>query len=167
MATPARLELAIPDRQSSVIPIHHGAINNNMRTSLIVFLIISFLLNIAFVVAIYDIDNKSKTWKTKYFTAEKIANDQQGQAAQLALDKFHLQEQLKEIETRTANTNKMLEDTQKELDVMSKKFNDKTKELEISKQISSLPFSCPSPLTIKPKVKHKKKIPYDISPSQQ
>mgnify|MGYP000373151522 FL=1 len=78
-------------------------------------------------------------------------------------------EQLKEIESRTAETNKILENTRKELDAMSKKYSDQTKELEIANQIASLPFSCP-PIVQPPKkkvVKHKKRIPYDIAPSQQ
>lgn len=132
-----------------------------------ILLIISFLLNIAFLVAIYDIDNKSKEWKVKYFSIETKANNQIDRANQLELDKSRLKEQLKDIETRTAGTNEVLEKTRKELDAMTQKFNDQAKELEINKQISSLPFSCPSPITIKPKVKHKKRIPYDIAPSQQ
>ena len=169
MATPSGLEPDIPDRQSSVIPIHHGAINNNMRTSLIILLVISFLLNILLLIAAYDIDQTSKKWKAKYFDIEQKVNDDHDQVVQLALEKFRLLEQLKEIETRTAETNKVLDNTRKELDAMSKKYNDKAKELDIANQISSLPSSCPSIVQppAKKVVKRKKRIPYDIAPSQQ
>ena len=169
MATPARLELAIPDRQSSVIPIHHGAINNNMRTSLIISLVISVLINLLLLGLAYSVDNTAQNWKAKYFSIEQKVNKEHEQVVQLALEKSHLLEQLKEIEARTAETNKVLEDTRKELDEMSKKYNDKAKELDIANQISNLPFSCP-PIVPAPKkkiVKHKKRIPFDIAPSQQ
>lgn len=140
-----------------------------MRTSLIVFLIISFLLNIAFVVAIYDIDNKSKEWKAKYFNAEKIASDQQGQAAQLTLDKNKLLDELNRINERVEQTNSELAAMAKDLADQRAQLDQKTKELEINKQIASLPFSCPSivPAPKKKITKHKKRIPYDIAPSQQ
>lgn len=140
-----------------------------MRTSLIVSLVVSVLLNLVLLVAAYDIDQTSKKWKAKYFDIEQKANEQFDHANQYALEKYKLLEQLKEIESRTAETNKILENTRKELDAMSKKYSDQTKELEIANQIASLPFSCP-PIVQPPKkkvVKHKKRIPYDIAPSQQ
>ena len=134
------------------------------------------LLNIALFVFAYDGDTKAKEWKAKYFDLEQKANEQFDHANKYALEKYNLQEQLAEIEARTAETNKILEDTRKELDAMSKDFEDqrvkleqKTKELETNKQISNLPFSCP-PIVQPPKkkiVKRKKRIPYDIAPSQQ
>jgi Skp family chaperone for outer membrane proteins len=140
-----------------------------MRTSLIVSIIISVLLNIALFVFAYDGDTKAKEWKAKYFNAEKIANDQQGQAAQLTLDKNKLLDELNKINKRVENTNAELAAMSKELADQRSQFEQKTKELEINKQISNLPFSCPS-IVQPPKkkiVKRKKRIPYDIAPSQQ
>ena len=140
-----------------------------MRTSLIVCLIISFLLNIVLIVAAYDIDNTSKEWKAKYFNAEKIASDQQGQAAQLTLDKNKLLDELNKINKRVEQTNIELAAMAKDLANQRSQLEQKTKELEINKQISNLPFSCP-PIVQPPKkkiVKRKKRIPYDIAPSQQ
>ena len=140
-----------------------------MRTSLIVCLIISFLLNIVLIVAAYDIDNTSKEWKAKYFNAEKIASDQQGQAAQLTLDKNKLLDELNKINKRVEQTNIELAAMAKDLANQRSQLEQKTKELEINKQISNLPFSCPSivPAPKKKITKHKKRIPYDIAPSQQ
>ena len=132
-----------------------------MRTSLIVSLIISVLLNIALLVMAYDSDTKSKEWRTKYFDIEKKANEQFDHANQYALDKFRLQEQLKEIETRTADTNKVLEETRKKFQEMTAELSNKTKELEAAKKV--VPPICPKPKTI---IKYKR-IPYDIAPSQQ
>lgn len=166
MALLARLELATPDRQSSVIPIHHRVINNNMRTSLIVSLVISALLNIVLLVAAYDIDQTAKAWKTKYFDIEQKANEQFDHANQYALEKYKLLEQLKEIETRTANTNKMLEASRKQVQEMTKAAEaQNAKMLELNKRITAIgePKVCPKPI-IKYKIK---RIPYDIAPSQQ
>jgi septal ring factor EnvC (AmiA/AmiB activator) len=140
-----------------------------MRTSLIISLVISVLINLLLLGLAYSVDNTAQNWKAKYFDAAQKANEQSNHANQYALEKSRLLDQLKEIETRTAEINKVLEDTRKELDAMSKKYNDKAKELEIANQISSLPFSCPS-IVQPPKkkiVKRKKRIPYDIAPSQQ
>lgn len=125
-------------------------------------------MNIGLLATAYDIDQTSNKWKARYFAIEQKANEQSEYANQYALEKSRLLKQLKDIEARTAENNKILEDTRKELDVMSKKLSDKTKELEINKQISNLPFSCPP--IVKPKTRtiiKYKRIPYDISPSQQ
>jgi chromosome segregation ATPase len=140
-----------------------------MRTSLIISLVISVVINLLLLGLAYSMDNTAQKWKAKYFSIEQKVNEEHEQVVQLALEKSRLLEQLKEIEARTAETNKVLEDTQKELDAMSKKYNDKAKELDIANQIASLPFSCPS-IVQPPKkkiVKRKKRIPYDIAPSQQ
>lgn len=140
-----------------------------MRTSLIISLVISVVINLLLLGLAYSMDNTAQKWKAKYFSIEQKVNEEHEQVVQLALEKSRLLEQLKEIEARTAETNKVLEDTQKELDAMSKKYNDKAKELDIANQIASLPFSCPSIVqpTKKKIVKRKKRIPYDIAPSQQ
>lgn len=166
MATLAGLEPATPDRQSSVIPIHHRVINNNMRTSLIVSLIISFLLNIVLLVIAYDADTKAKALQSKYFDLERKANEQFDHANQYALEKYKLLDQLKAIEERTANTKKMLEDSRKQVQEMTKAAEaQNAKMLELNKRIAAIgePKVCPKPI-----VKYKiKRIPYDIAPSQQ
>lgn len=139
-----------------------------MRTSLIVSLIISVLLNIALFVFAYDNDTKAKEWKSKYFTEEKLAKDQENLASELIGDKVKLLKELESINKKLEDTNSQLAAMSKELADQTAQLEQKTKELEINKQISNLPFSCPP--IVKPKTRtiiKFKRIPYDISPSQQ
>lgn len=132
------------------------------------------MLNIALLVIAYDADTKAKALQIKYFDIEKTANDQQTQATQLALDKFNLEQKLKDIQNRTDSTNKMLEDTRKQMQAMTKELADQTAQIEaknkeLADQAKNSSANCP-PAVITPQLKAKpkrKKIPFDIAPSQQ
>lgn len=131
-----------------------------MRTILLTSIIISVLLNVALFVMAYDADKASKDWQSKYFDMEVKANEQFDHANKYALEKYYMQRDLDHMNKQVAEANASVA-------AMKAQLEQKTKELEINKQISNLPFSCPSLPIVKPKAKHKKRIPFDIAPSQQ
>lgn len=142
-----------------------------MRTALIVtisiaLLIIAYLFSIA-----YYRDQAASDWQNKYFAEQafNIKNEQENKT--LRDTNNSLVKKLLEIEKRTEETNKQIEAMRKELQETHKELEDsKTKPptvIEKTVIVEKPPVVyCPPKPKLKP-VKKKKRIPFDIAPSQQ